>query len=135
MAKSRKPVFYVVERLVIGSKTCNCTRCGTLSKRHSWGLRRPRVISQHYDGKGGGVIEIKYAKYHCLKCQKYFSHPMDTLVAKGSRFTRKTKEKARKLLTDSGESGMKLTGVSEVMRKQYGVYVPISTLHDWQSSA
>lgn len=104
-------------------KVAPCPVCGTPSKKHSEGVRRPREI-----GLGEPtILNIYISKHYCVKCRKHFSQDTTHLAPKGYKCTARVVRTALQLLKD----GQTLERASNHMWSRYHVKVPTTTLHEW----
>ena len=101
-----------------------CPACGTPSPKRSTGTRRLRDL-----GVGRPVVlEIRYSKHRCPRCQKYFNALMDDLAEPGGLYTQRVRTTAlAKVLVD----GLPLGTVQEQMLREFYVHVPPTTLDRW----
>lgn len=74
------------------------------------------------------VLRILYSKYHCPRCERYFSHPMEYLAPSGSRFTHRVRRCAMDLVM---QDKFTLAEAARVMWMRHFVLVPPTTLSDW----
>lgn len=104
-------------------KTCLCPHCGTPAKRHSI---RASVLAEL--GVSCPVaLRIVRSVHFCVKCQKYFSAPLDHISPLYSRYTWRVIWRA----LDYIKKGVGLAKASLIMREKHHVTVPVSTLHEW----
>lgn len=78
------------------------------------------------------MLEIRYSKHLCPKCEEYFNAPMDDLAEPGSLFTKTVQQKIMAtVLVDH----LPLRKAIERMLRDFYVHVPLSTLHGWLAQA
>jgi len=113
-----------IRRINLSRKTAPCSKCGTVSKRHSIGRRRLREVGI----SAPTVLEVTYSKHYCVNCRKHFSLPMDHLAQPSGRFTNRVRRTAVDLVV---KQSMTLERATQRMRQKYHVHVPPTTLNDW----
>lgn len=113
-----------IRRINLSRKMAPCSRCQSMSKRHSLGRRMLREVGI----SGPTMLEVTYSKHYCIHCRKHFSLPMDHLAMPSGRFTNRVRRTAVDLVV---KQSMTLEKATQRMRQKYHVHVPPTTLHDW----
>ena len=98
--------------------TAPCKKCGTSCSRHS---KRKRTVA----GLNFKVYVISFSVHYCQACNKYFSSENAMLTGKGNHFTEVAKAKMVEFY-----EGRTLEAVKELLLKEHGIKISISTLHD-----
>jgi len=113
-----------IKNIDLTCKTIACPICSTNGKKHSVANRFL------YDlGFGRAVkLNVKFNKYFCEKCCKYFSFPMTELAGQKTKFTNRVKTTSVCLIV---REGLKYRNAVQYMKKEYFVDVPLSNIGDW----
>lgn len=96
----------------------SCPKCGTMSKKHSVGIRKVKCL--------GIIKEIKHSKHYCPTCRKIFSVGYD-----GAQRCRLYSDKLINKCVQLVKEGNSFTNTSKIINSKYRTHVPISTIHGW----
>lgn len=112
-----------IRQINVTHKVYECLKCGTVSKRHSFGHKWIRDVGI----EGPVVLEVRYSKHFCKKCEYYFAVPTEHLAPSNIKYSQRVIRTTLGLV----KSGASLKAASDIMQSKYHVYVPASTIHDW----
>ena len=116
-----------IKDIDLTNKTIECPVCGSISKRHSSATRLINDL-----GFSEAIqLRIKFNKYFCEECCKYFSFPMSDLAKNNCKFTNRVKTVCANLVV---REGLKYKEAVRYMKKEYFVNVPLSNIGDWVSA-
>lgn len=106
-------------------KHCDCPQCGARCGRHSMVTNKPMGLN--------GQEEHRVAKYHCQNCKKHFSHPAYVKEVIGVPAARYTQDLRVLVLEHLRNKTQSFNNISEHLKYEHGINVPVSTMADWLS--
>ena len=115
-----------VKNIDLTCRIAACPKCKTNAKRHSSAIRFINDI-----GFSRAIqLKVKFNKYFCLNCCKYFSFPMTELAGPNTKFTNRVKTTSIGLVA---REGLTYKDAVQYMKEKYFVDVPLSNIGDWVS--
>jgi len=113
-----------IKNIDLTCKTIACPICGINGKKHSAATRLINDISF-----GRAIqLKVKFNKYFCQECCKYFSFPMAELAGPNTKFTNRVKTTSIGLIV---KEGLKYKDAVKYMKEKFFVDVPLSNIGNW----
>jgi hypothetical protein len=123
-----EPLIEVVDR---DAACAPCPHCQHPTPRLR---RKSRMLHDLGDPRSGRPreLEVRYAQYHCVPCDTYFSTDLSDLCAKRGFYTDRVVQLAIRLVA---EDNLPYRSATWNLWRDHRVYVPFATIQNWVEAA